>query len=255
MLGRIKARGLYVGKEMNELNRYEGRKYSQWGEDGITTFLCNAFYEGDTNKYFVEFGVQHGNECNTRILREAGWNGLLMDGDVEDLSINLRKEFVTRDNIVDLLRKYNVPKHINVLSVDIDGNDFYVIDKILKEYDVDILISEYNASRYPDEDAVIKYQEDFCWDKSDYFGASLLALTNLINSYGLYLVGTCFMGVNAFYVNRELVNKNLPKLSDVDNVRKLYYPPRYGAYPLIGHPKDPKNREYITSEEAIRDND
>jgi|TARA_B100000085_G_scaffold193728_1_gene177624 hypothetical protein len=240
---------------MNELNKYEGKKYSQWGEDGITTTLCRTIYGEDTDKYFVEFGVQCGGECNTRILREAGWDGLLMDGDNENLSINLRKEFVTRDNIVDLLKKYDVPKHINLLSVDIDGNDFYVIDKILKEYDVDILISEYNASRYPDEDAVIEYQEDFCWDKSDYFGASLLALTNLMNSHGLSLVCSCFMGVNSFFVKNELVNQYLTNVSDVDNVRELYYPPRYGAYPLIGHPKDDKNRKYITSEEAMRDND
>jgi len=240
---------------MNELNMYEKKKYSQWGEDGITAALCGALYGEDTSKFFVEFGVQCGGECNTRILREAGWDGLIMDGDNENLSINLRKEFVTRDNILELLRKYNVPKKINLLSVDIDGNDFYVIDKILKEYDVDILISEYNASRYPDEDAVIKYQEDFCWDKSDYFGASLLALTKLMNSHGLSLVGSCFMGVNCFFVKKELVNQHLSNVSDVDNVRELYYPPRYGAYPLLGHPRDSKNRQYITSAEAMRDND
>lgn len=240
---------------MNELNNYEQKVYSQFGEDGITIAICEAIYGKDTDKYFVEFGVQGGGQCNTRILRQLGWNGLLMDNDNENLSINLRKEFVTRDNIIGLLKKHGVPKHIDLLSVDIDGNDFYVIDKILKEYDVDILISEYNSSRYPDEDAVIKYQEDFRWDGSDYFGASLLALTNLMNSHGLSLVGSCFMGVNCFFVKKELVNQHLSNVSDVDNVRELYYPPRYGAHPLLGHKKDPKNRQYITSAEAIRDND
>ena len=83
-------------------------------------------------KFFVEFGVEDGFECNTRILREKyKWDGLQMDGSHFNDSINLRKEWITKENIIDLFKKYNVPKNINLLSVDIDYNDFYCLKEIL----------------------------------------------------------------------------------------------------------------------------
>ena len=117
-----------------------------------------------TIKYWFNYkfsqALKNGNECNTRILRELyKWNGLLMDGSYTNESINLKKEFITKENIVDLFIKYNVPKHINLLSVDIDFNDFYCLKEILKHYKVDIIICEYNSSHLPNEDKIIIYMK------------------------------------------------------------------------------------------------
>ena len=124
---------------------FEQKVYSQNGEDGITMKLIDLIYDGNNeNKFYVEFGVENGSECNTRILREKyNWNGLQMDGNSENDSINLRKEFITKENIVSLFNKYNVPQNINVLSVDIDFNDFYCLKQILDNYTCDIIICEY----------------------------------------------------------------------------------------------------------------
>jgi hypothetical protein len=96
------------------LEQFEEKVYSQNGEDGVTIKLielCDCI-----DKYYVEFGVENGDECNTRILREKyNWNGLQMDGRYENRDINLRKEYITKENVVDLFIKYNVPKHIGVL--------------------------------------------------------------------------------------------------------------------------------------------
>lgn len=113
-----------------DLSVFENKIFSQNGEDGITMKLVELIYDIDDNndKFYVEFGVENGSECNTRILREKyNWNGLQMDGGNENSSINLRREFIMKENVVELFRKYNVPNRINLLSVDIDFNDFYCL--------------------------------------------------------------------------------------------------------------------------------
>ena len=111
-----------------DLSLFENKIYSQNGEDGVTMKLIELIYNGDhNNKVYIEFGVETGVECNTRILWEFyRWSGLQMDGGNENDVINLRKEFITKDNIVDLFIKYNVPKIINVLSIDIDFTPFLI---------------------------------------------------------------------------------------------------------------------------------
>ena len=85
-----------------DLSCFEKKIFSQNGEDGITMKLIELIYNGDNdNKYYVEFGVQDGIECNTRILRENyNWKGLQMDGGNDNNIINLKKEFITKENIV-----------------------------------------------------------------------------------------------------------------------------------------------------------
>ena len=81
---------------------------------------------GKNDKFYVEFGVENGMDCNTWILREYyNWRGLQMDRAMK--MINLWKEFITKENVAELFIKYNVPKNINLLSVDIDFNDFYCL--------------------------------------------------------------------------------------------------------------------------------
>ena len=102
-----------------------------------------------------------------------------MDGSNENNSINLHKEFITRENIIYLFKKYKVPKHINLLCIDLDFNDYYILRKILPEYRTDIIICEYNSSHKPYEDKVVKYDANYMWDGTNYFGASLLAFQKL----------------------------------------------------------------------------
>ncbi|KAL3784924.1 hypothetical protein ACHAWO_001211 [Cyclotella atomus] len=99
-------------------------------------------------KEFFEFGANTGVEVNTRVLRELyGWRGHLMDGGYENPSISLHKEFFTPTNIVDLLKKYDVSKELDVLSVDCDIDDFYVTREILVGgYRPRVLINEYNVN-------------------------------------------------------------------------------------------------------------
>ena len=132
-----------------DLSRYEKPIYSQQGEDGIIHILLQL--TGQDSQYYVEFGAMNGHHLsNTKNLREHhGWKGLLLDADYQDDSINLQKAHVTAENINDLFAKYNVPYNLDVLSIDIDFNDFYVWQAISEKYRPRIVIIEYNASHLP----------------------------------------------------------------------------------------------------------
>ena len=237
-----------------ELSRYEKKWFSQNGEDGITIKLVDIIYGtmNDPNKYYVEFGVENGKECNTRILREKyGWRGLQMDGSNHNEKINLQREFITKENITQLFEKYNVPKLINVLSVDIDFNDFYCLHEILKNYVCDIIICEYNGCHFPTEDKIVVYNSTQTWDTTNYFGASLLSMVKLCSAFNYTLVYCNANGVNAFFINNEIINKLSLNFLNMEDIMKLYRPSRYGNGPNGGHKQDQLNRKYLTYDEAI----
>ena len=237
-----------------DLSAYEIKVYSQNGEDGIILKLIDLIYgmkPWSSKKFFVEFGTENGVECNTRILREIGWSGLQMDGMHENLSINLRKEFITQENIVQLFQKYQVPKHFELLSIDIDFNDFYVLRRILEAYSCDIVIAEYNATHLPIEDKVIVYKGDGRWDQTNYFGASLLSFTKLLENFGYTLVYCERKGVNAFFVRNEILKQKNICFKNMGQVSLLYQSPKYSWGPNGGHPQDPLNRPWLSFEEAM----
>lgn len=217
----------------------ERKEYAQNKEDGIIHAIFAMIKE--TNKYFVEFGVEDGMECNTRYLsKHRGWSGLLMDGSHENASINLQKEFITAENIEELFAKHNVPKEFDLLSIDIDGNDYWVW-KAIENYSPRVVIMEYNACIPYNPAVTIPYKADFVWDKTEYYGASLSALVELGNAKGYTLVATDSYGVNAFFVRNDLA-----KYFRVHEPEKLYHPARYKGKKGNAHCKDPKNRSWVT---------
>ena len=236
-----------------DLENFEKKIFSQNGEDGITMKLVELIYNGNNdNKFYVEFGVENGMECNTRILREYyNWKGLQMDGSNENDKFNLRKEFITKENVVELFKKYNVPQNINILSVDIDFNDFYCLKEILANYRCDIIICEYNATHLANEDKIIIYDKNGSWDGSNYFGVSLLSLEKLGKKYNYSLIYCNANGVNSFLIHNDLIkNKNL-QFKNFGDIAKIYKPAKYGSGPNGGHRQDSYNRQFISFEEAI----
>lgn len=235
-----------VYKKSSDLINYEKKIYSQNGEDGITLEIIKRL--NIENGFYVEFETQNGLECNTRVLREKNnWKGLLMDGSHKNDNINLRKEYITRENIVSLFKKYDVPKQINLLSIDIDFNDFYVLYQILENYSMDIIILEYNAFFYPNQDSIIKYDPDGGCDGSNYFGASLLSYTKLLNKFDYSLIYTEKKGVNAFFVKN--IYNSLFKYSN--NLNILYNSAKYGSGPRGSHTEDKKLRKYVSFNDIV----
>jgi len=195
---------------------------------------------GTTNKYFVEFGVEDGKECNTRALAKQGWKGLLMDGGNENHTINLQKEFITAENIEELFTKNAVPQELDLLSIDIDGNDYWVWDAI-KNYAPRVVIAEYNACIPYTPAVTIPYKTDFMWDKTDYYGASLSALVQLGTEKGYTLIATDSRGVNAFFVQDAIAHRHFVIIPPKDLYRNAKTPGCFG-----GHPVDTLHREWVS---------
>ena len=152
--------------------------------------------------------------------------------------IKIINEFVTCENINDILKNNMIEdKTVDLLSIDIDGNDYYIWETI-SCIQPRVVIVEYNATVPPTIDFCQKYNAKKIWDGTDCFGASLKTLEKLGRKKGYKLVGTCLAGVNAFFVREDIANDNNFLL---DNVEHLYNPPRYGTLHYTGHP----NKYYI----------
>jgi len=206
---------------LDDLLQHEHKVYSQNGEDGVLQAIFAAV--GVTNKYFVEFGCEQATECNCAYLLEQGWKGLFMDGG--GISHNPRavvhKEFITAENINALFRKYAVPDAIDLLSLDIDGNDYWVWKEITCRPRV--IVIEYNGHFPPPLRRTIIYDPKFRWNGSDYFGGSLQAMKELGEQKGYTLVYCESTGGNAFFIAKDV----LPASFVPKPIEAIFRPPNY----------------------------
>lgn len=183
----------------------EKKIWSQNGEDGVIEAIFNLI--GTTNKYYVEFGGG-GGECNTRNLKDNGWSGLWMDCSFGPPDFpDVHREFITAENINGLLDKYDVPQKPDLMSIDLDGNDYWVWRAITRRPRV--VVIEYNGYLPVDSRNVIKYDPRFQWAGNSYFGAGLGALSVLGESNGYRLAYVDFQLVNAFFIKNETIPANI----------------------------------------------
>lgn len=221
----------------------EGRVYSQNGEDGILLTLLAAL--GIDKPSALEFGVQDGRECNTRVLRGLGGRVLQWDRDFENPAEGLHRELVTIENLPELVGRYSVDREIDVLSIDVDYYDFYLWWRISHLISPRIVIVEYNGSWGPDDDRLVLPEgPDKGWDGTRYYGASLLALDRLARRIGYVLVYCESVGVNAFFVRRDLVDQVRGLAPHAGDIRRIWRQARYG---VGGHPPDPLDRPFTTA--------
>lgn len=167
----------------NNLHQYQYNGYSQSGEQGILRRIFDCI--GGGGKYCVEFGAKDGKtQSNTRSFIEDGWDHLLMDcSPGED---HVKKEFITAENVNDLFDKYGVPDEIDLLSIDIDGNDYWVWKAI--ERKARVVIIECNPTYDQTQAVTIKYNPEHAWSNDHYYGASPLAMKMLGEHKGMEMV-------------------------------------------------------------------
>lgn len=191
-----------------DLRAHESRVHSQGGEDGVLARIFDCL--GETNRYFVEFGAWDGRHLsNTAHLRiDQGWQGLLMDGDPERVSELVQREFVTVENVEELFRRYRVPEVFDLLSIDIDGNEYWVWQAI-RSHRPRVVVIEYNVFFGADVSKTMPYDPDHRWDKTMFHGASLAALHKLGREKGYTLLHTDSYAPNAFFVDDALLPDEL----------------------------------------------
>lgn len=213
-------------KEISDVREVEFKVFSQWGEDGIIQWLINNI--NIPHKTFIEFGVEDYRESNTRFLMmNNNWSGYVMDSSEINISkiqnseyywrydLEAKHAFIDCDNINDLILSSKFDKEIGLLSIDIDGNDYWVWKQINVIMPV-IVVIEYNGIFGIKEALTVPYDKYF--DRTTkhysnlYFGASLKALYNLAEEKGYAFIGCNSAGNNAFFVRKDKLNNVVRKI-------------------------------------------
>lgn len=169
---------------------------SQGHEDAVLARLFAAI--GTTNQVGVEFGARDGvGKSNTHRLRvEEGWTTILFDR--EPRAPIVRRAHLTAENINAVFFAHGVPPRIDLLSIDVDGMDFWLW-KALTRTQARVVVIEYNSDFGPDQRLVRPYDPAYRWDKTTAFGASAAALVALGREKGYTLVDYV-LGTNLIFV-------------------------------------------------------
>ncbi len=240
-----------VADHPNPLNRCGRRVFSNADEDGITFEIVRRI--GVEGGVFAEFGVGDGLENNIIFLASLGWKGFWVGG--QKLAFSLAssasgtpstdfvflREFIDCSNILQLANRGLEAigeSEIDVLSLDLDGNDLYFVEELLTGGILPkVFIAEYNAKFPPPIRWKIDYDPRHRWSYDDYFGASLMSFCDLFEKFGYFLVCcNSAAGTNAFFVRSEYYDafRDVPR-----DVNVLWSPPRY-YLSQYGHPVSPR---------------
>jgi hypothetical protein len=235
---------------LGNLTGSEFRVFSQNGEDGVIAELVRRLGNSITST-FVEFGSGPGRSGNCLALADLlAWEGLFIEPASHDfdqlankyrfsLRVKTSNEFVYPWNIDSLIEKAGLAR-VGVLSIDIDGNDYYVWEQM--QTPADIVVIEYNGA-LPLEQFLVQPFSNAPWDGTEFFGSSLEALVHVGRSKGYFLVHTELTGTNAFFV----ADAHRDAFNDLVEV-----PKRSVNYELLGfrHGADSKTRNYLPDSKA-----
>jgi FkbM family methyltransferase len=201
------------------------RLHSQNEEDGVLLALLEAAGVGP--RRFVELGCGDNGGNSGMLAGELGFDGLMVDGAESNVAAcrlrfpraMVEQAWIERETIDGLVTSHGFDGELDLLSVDIDGNDLYVWDA-LASVEPRIAIAEYNSLMGPDASVTIAYDPEFVMREVEgvdggYFGASLTALTRSMAKRGMRLVTTDYRGVNAFFLREDLA----PQIPAVEPAR------------------------------------
>lgn len=209
----------------SEINNHEYSIHSQFGEDGILSWIFSRIQP--QSKVLIEIGCGSGRQCNTaNMILNAGWQGLLIDGSMQNIKearnffkylmpwsqfekLDFECHFITRDNVEEVITRRKNKASPDLLTIDVDGNDYWVWERVTN-IDPAVVVMEYNSTYGHDESIVTPYNPEFDAYRENpfglYHGASLVALCNLGKKKGYVLIGCDSNGANAFFVKKEYKN-------------------------------------------------
>lgn len=246
-LGHQESRRL-AGTELDRLDQAEFRVFSQWGEDGIIQYLIGRVEV--EREFFVEIGVGDYSESNTRfLLAHDNWCGAIFDIGTQHVDFLETRELswrhdvkgyslrITRDNIDESLVRAGGSGDIGLLSIDVDGNDYWILEA-MSVASPRLLVIEYNSIFGPDLPITVPYRADFDYLSAHhsglYFGASLAALHHLGKERDYRLVGSNSAGNNAFFVRADVATRLTSLEPEEAYVRSRFRTSRDRAGKLTG---------------------
>ena len=199
----------------NALELHGGSYFSQSDEDGCIAEIFRRI--GVTSKKFFEFGVGAGIQNNTLALLCGGWSGAWIECNKKKYSfiassfakeiaasrLQISGEFLNKDNICSVAHSLHVDQEFDLLSVDVDGNDYWLLEALLKEYHPRVIVAEFNGALPEGIEYVQPYDAGYEYHPGSYLGCSLEALSLLCVKHGYVLVGTGIIGINCFFVKAD----------------------------------------------------
>jgi hypothetical protein len=226
------------------------RIFSQSDEDGILLYVFSML--GTANKICVDLGAGNPRGANTtNLIRNWGWTGFLIEADESKLSESakfyagpdtnvcpptFKLAKIDRENVNELLRELGVTGQIDLLSLDIDGIDYWVWESLVVVQPT-VVICEYSSYWGPNTSVTIPYDRNFSRPHPNYWGASLAALVKLGNQKGYRLVGCNRYGYNAIFVRKGFGDQFLPEVSHhdclADTTAKRWRDTRFIDFPDI----------------------
>ena len=212
------------------------RKYSQFEEDGILLYIFSLVRP--TNKKCVEICAGNGRECNTaNLIVNHGWWGYLFDGDKQNVKEGtaffsqnkdtffyppkFTRAWITAENVNDVIEKSGVSGPIDLLSLDLDGMDYWVW-KAISVIEPQVVVCETHNAIPPDKALTVPYDPKFVFASEDFRGASLAAMCKLGRDKGYRLVGTHRFGFNAFFVKNTVGKEFFPEVDPASCVNDPY---------------------------------
>ena len=246
LAGRMASWQVRARKRIANLQEVEFRVSSQWGQDGIIDWLIERAEIPATAQTFIEFGVEDYRQSNTRfLLQNRNWRGLIMDGDPAVVAavnsdglmwrydLTVRPAFITRSNIQDLISEGGFAGEIGLLSIDIDGNDYWIWEALQTIRPI-ICICEYNAVFGDIHPTSTPYDPRFnrstAHPSNLYFGTSIAALRSLAAKKGYRFAGTNSAGNDAFFVREDYAGRVVDDaLESVRSLPSLFRESRDGA--------------------------
>lgn len=233
-----------TGAPLPNLRDVGFRVYSESDEDGILLYIFSLI--GMQSRSSVELCAGNGMDANTaNLIINHGWHGLLIEGDSAQVARGREfykhnphtrffpptflHEWVTRENVNDILTKAGFTGAIDLLSLDMDGMDYWIWNA-LECIQPRVVVLEYQDIIGPGPSITVPYSKDFyAYDKPsmdsmpNYSGASLRAFTKLGKKKGYRLVGCNRYGYNAFFIRDGLGEEYFPEV----DVESCFFHPKY----------------------------
>lgn len=213
------------------------REFSQFEEDGILLYIFSLLGEG--NKRVVELCCGTGDECmSANLIINHGWDGLLFEGGGKDYQkcrkfflthLNSRllcppkivKAWITKDNVNQLIMDNGFIGEVELLSLDMDGNDYYIMDAI-SVISPKVIICETHSFIPMDKAVTMPYKEDFCKNKSDFYGVSTAGMVKLMKRKGYRLIAAHRYGGNCIFMRNDIGTDIFPEI-EIVQIRKHRY--------------------------------
>jgi hypothetical protein len=229
---------LNIRKNYDSIKRLEDVDYkifSQNGEDGILDYLLTCL-KIDKPK-FIEIGVGDYHESNTRFIFErTSCKGLIIDI-IEDFKkkvsqntkvwrgdLNILSKKIDSENFIPTIKEYNFKDNVDIFSIDVDGIDYWILEKIPKKFSK-IIVAEFNP--YFGSELSITVPNDPNFNRTNYhysnlcFGASLKAIIELLSKKGFIFLGTNLFRNNVFFVNEDFKDQLSIDFPDTKDLSKF----------------------------------